>query len=153
MGGADVMRKMLGGAPALGSTTHRSLELRLQSPQVVENPIAEHRIPAGLAMGATLPLKSTSLEKADPPSWSDEDLVQGKGQLLLFRGCSESAGANQPEIVMMQGWTEEQKRQALAGLKALLEAWMRPAPRAAGPKQPTRRRCRCRVRWWEATRW
>lgn len=119
MGGANLMRMMMGGSPAMGTTTNRSLELRLYSPQVVTNPTAEHRIPAGLGMGAALPLRSTTHGKGEAPTWKEEDLVQGKGRMLLFRGCAESAGADQPEIVSMQGWTAEQKRQAMAGLKAL----------------------------------
>jgi len=125
MGGGNLMRMMLGGSPAMGTTTSRSLELRLESPQVVANPTAEHRIPPGLAMGATLPLKSLSTGKGEPPTQQEIDLVEGKGRMLLFRGCGESAGADQPEIVSMTGWTAEQKRQALVGMKALAGmAWV-----------------------------
>lgn len=119
MGGANLMRMMMGGAPAMGSVTHRGLELRLESPQVVANPTAEHRIPAGLGMGAALPLKTVTLEKGEMPTWKEEELVEGKGRLLLFRGCAESAGADQPEIVSMGEWTEEQRRQAKAAMQAL----------------------------------
>lgn len=118
-GGANLMRMMMGGAPVMGTTTSRSLELRLESPRVVPNPTAEHRIPVGLGLGAALPLKSTSLEKGEPPTWKEEELVEGKGRLLLFRGCAESAGADQPEIVSLQGWTADQKRQMVAAMKAL----------------------------------
>ena len=119
MGGANMMRMMLGGAPAIGTTTNRTLELRLESPQVVANPTAEHRIPAGLGMGAALPLKTLTLEKGEPPTFKDGELVEGNGRLLLFRGCAESAGADQPEIVSLRGWTEEQRRQAKAAIQAL----------------------------------
>ena len=119
MGGANWMRMMMGGAPTMGTSTNRSLELRLASPQVVTNPTAEHRIPEGLGMGAALPLKSTSTGKGEQPVWKEEELMQGKGRMLLFRGCTESAAANQPEVVLMQGWSAEQKRQAMAALKDL----------------------------------
>jgi hypothetical protein len=119
IGGANMMRMMLGGAPAIGTTTNRTLELRLESPRVVANPTAEHRIPAGLGMGAALPLKTLTLEKGEPPSFKDLELGEGNGRLLLFRGCAESAGADQPEIVSLRGWTEEQKRQAKAAIQAL----------------------------------
>jgi len=118
-GGADLMRMMLGGRPAMGTTVSRSLGLELESPQVVANPTAEHRIPATLGMGATLPLRSITLGKGERPTWKEPDLVEGKGRMLLFRGCAESAGAGQPEIVSLQGLAAEQKREALAGLAAL----------------------------------
>lgn len=119
MGAGNLMRMMLGGAPSMGTTTSRTLELRLDSPRVVANPTAEHRIPAGLGMGASLPLKSATFEKGELPSVKDAELMEGKGRMLLFRGCAESAGADQPEIVSLRGWSAEQRRQALAGLKAL----------------------------------
>ena len=118
-GGAGMMRMMLGGRPAIGTTTSRSLELRLESPQVVANPTAEHRIPAALGMGTALPLRSLSLGKGERPTWKEPELVEGKGRMLLFRGCAESAGADQPEIVSLQGLAAEQKRAVLAGLAAL----------------------------------
>lgn len=118
-GGADLMQMMLGGRPAMGTTVSRSLELRLESPQVVANPTAEHRIPAALGMGAALPLRSLTLEKGERPTWKEPELVEGKGRMLLFRGCAENAGTDQPEIVSLQGLAAEQKREALAGLAAL----------------------------------
>jgi hypothetical protein len=123
MGGAGMLQMMLGGRPAMGSTTSRQLELRLQSPQSAANPSAEHRIPAAMAMGTALPLKSGS----DSPGqqdreWKEEDIPEAKGRLLLFRGCAESAGAGQPEIITLQGLSKEQRRQALSGLKRLATA-------------------------------
>jgi hypothetical protein len=138
IGGGNMVRVMLGGRPALATTTTRSLELRLDSPQVVAAPTAEHRIPAALAMGAALPLQSTRLGKGEPPTWKEQELVEGKGRMLLFRGCAESAGADQPEIVLMQGWTAEQKSQAMAGMKALAAMpWALDASGTSGLWPPT----------------
>ncbi|KAF0653241.1 hypothetical protein L107_09901 [Cyanobium sp. Copco_Reservoir_LC18] len=119
MGGAGMLQMMLGGRPAMGASS-RQLELRLQSPQTAANPRAEHRIPAAMAMGTALPLTSGS----DSPGergreWKEEDIPEAKGRLLLFRGCAESAGAGQPEIITLQGLSKEQRRQALSGLKRL----------------------------------
>ena len=119
MGGAGMLQMMLGGRPAMGATS-RQLELRLQSPQTAASPTAEHRIPATLAMGAALPLKSGG----DSPGkqgreWKEEDIPEAKGRLLIFRGCAESAGAGQPEIFTLKGLTTEQRRQVLSGLKQL----------------------------------
>lgn len=122
MGGDALMQMMMGGPPAMGSNATRSLELRLHSPRVVPNPTAEHRIPPGLALGTALPLTSTSLGRGEAPTWADEQLAQGKGRLLLFRGCAESASADQPEIVSLQGWTAEQKRQLLQAMPPNVDA-------------------------------
>jgi hypothetical protein len=119
MGGAGMLQMMLGGRPAMG-TTRRQLELRLQSPQTAANPNAEHRIPAAMAMGTALPLKSGSDSPGEQSrEWKEEDIPEAKGRLLIFRGCAESAGAGQPEIITLQGLSKEQRRQALSGLKRL----------------------------------
>ncbi|AFY30269.1 hypothetical protein [Cyanobium gracile] len=119
MGGAGMLQMMLGGRPAIGATS-RQLELRLQSPQTAANPTAEHRIPAAMAMGTALPLKSGTDSPGQPGrEWKEEDIPEAKGRLLIFRGCAESAGAGQPEIITMQGLSKEQRRQALSGLKRL----------------------------------
>jgi hypothetical protein len=74
-------------------------------------------------MGTALPLKSSS----DSPGqsgrkWKEEDIPEAKGRLLIFRGCAESAGAGQPEIITLKGLTTEQRRQVLTGLKQLATA-------------------------------
>lgn len=119
MGGASMLQMMLGGRPAMGATS-RQLELRLQSPQTAANPTAEHRIPAAMAMGTALPLKSGADSPGQPGrEWKEEDIPEAKGRLLLFRGCAETAGAGQPEIITLQGLTKDQRRQVLSGLKRL----------------------------------
>lgn len=119
MGGAGMLQMLMGGRPAIGAPS-RQLELRLQSPQTAASPAAEHRIPAALAMGAALPLTSVAEGPGQPQrEWKEEDIPEGKGRLLIFRGCAESAGAGQPEIISLQGLTREQRRQALSGLKRL----------------------------------
>ncbi len=119
MGGAGMLQMMLGGRPAMGASS-RQLELRLQSPQTAANPNAEHRIPAAMAMGTALPLTSGAASPGQlGREWKEEDIPEAKGRLLLFRGCGESAGAGQPEIITLQGLTTEQRRQVLSGLKRL----------------------------------
>ena len=119
MGDAGMLQMMLGGRSPMGATS-RQLELRLQSPQTAANPTAEHRIPAAMAMGTALPLKSGTEHPGEPArEWKEEDIPEAKGRLLLFRGCAESAGAGQPENITLQGLTKEQRRQVLTGLKRL----------------------------------
>lgn len=118
MGGADIMRMMMGGRPAMNSTS-RQLELHLQAPGKVASPTAEHRIPPALAMGTALPLRSGSDSPGQPGQWQDKDIPEPKGRLLIYRGCAESAGAGQPEIITLNGLLPQQRRQALEGLRRL----------------------------------
>ncbi len=118
LGGADIVRMMMGGRPSMDSTS-RQLELRLQAPGKAASPTAEHRIPPAMAMGTALPLKSGSDSPGQPGQWQDKDIPEAKGRLLIFRGCAETAGAGQPEIITLQGLLPEQRRQVLEGLKRL----------------------------------
>ncbi len=118
MGGADIMRMMMGGRPAMNSTS-RQLELRLQAPGKVASPSAEHRIPPAMAMGTALPLRSGNDTPGQPGQWQDKDIPEPKGRLLIYRGCAESADAGQPEIITLKGLLPEQRRQALEGLRRL----------------------------------
>jgi hypothetical protein len=118
MGGADILRMMMGGRPSM-NTTSRQLELQLQAPGKVASPSAEHRIPPAMAMGTALPLQSGSDSPGQPGQWQDKDIPEGKGRLLIYRGCAESAGAGQPEIISVQGLLPEQRRLALEGLRRL----------------------------------
>ncbi|MEA5443189.1 hypothetical protein VB739_11555 [Cyanobium gracile UHCC 0281] len=104
MGGADIMRMMMGGRPSLNSTS-RQLELQLQAP--------------AMAMGTALPLRSGSDSPGQPGQWQDKDIPEPQGRLLIYRGCAESAGAGQPEIITLKGLLPEQRRQALEGLRRL----------------------------------
>ncbi len=118
IGGADIMRMMMGGRPSMNSTSHQ-LELQLQAPGKVATPTAEHRIPPAMAMGTALPLRSGSDSPGQPGQWQDKDIPEPKGRLLIYRGCAESAGAGQPEIITLKGLLPEQRRQALEGLRRL----------------------------------
>ncbi len=113
-----MMKMMMGGRPSFNATT-RQLDLRLQSPGTAPSPSAEHRIPPGLAMGAALPLKSTGFGPAEPPQWTQEAFPELKGRMLIYRGCAESAGAGQPEVISLQGLLPEQRRQAMQAMKQM----------------------------------
>jgi hypothetical protein len=128
MGSADIMKLMMGGRPSLNAAS-RQLQLRLQSPRTAPGPTAEHRIPPALAMGTALPLRSASFAPGKPSEWrlEDREIPEAKGRLLIFRGCAESAGAGQPQIISMQGLLPEQRRQAMEGFRRLAVL-----PRAAG---------------------
>ncbi|MDM7953222.1 MAG: hypothetical protein QUV07_08420 [Cyanobium sp. CZS 25K] len=134
--------------------TSRQLELRLQSPQTAANPTAEHRIPAAMAMGTALPLKSGG----DSPGlqgreWKEEDIPEAKDRLLIFSGCAESAGAGQPGIITLQGLTTEQRRQALSGLKRLATATGRAGTTGRWPAGEEAPALPAQASWWGAMWW
>lgn len=94
MGSAEMMRMVMGGG---ASSSSRTLELRLLGSRVpAEAPKAEHRIPQGLALGTALPLQSSAPSRG---AQGPEPLERPKGRLLIFRGCGETAGAGQPEVL------------------------------------------------------
>ena len=77
-----------------GQAAH-ALELRLASKQKPAGAAqADHLIPAGLQMGASLPLLTPVREEAAPAKWQ-----QPKGRMLFYWGCGEHVGAGQPTII------------------------------------------------------
>jgi len=98
MGSAEMMRMMMGGGSS--SSSSRTLDLQLQGSRVpTEAPKAEHRIPAGLALGSALPLLSSEPSRGAGTTEMPETLERPKGRLLIFRGCGETAGSGQPEVL------------------------------------------------------
>lgn len=89
---ADMMRMAMGGGGAM-----KTLALDLGSKRTPSGPpAASHFIPPGMAMGASLPLKSpTRSREASEPTEFDRP----KGRLLLFWGCGETARPGQPLII------------------------------------------------------
>ena len=100
-GGRPDMSQIMGMMSGRGASVMHSLDLKLASKQKAAAPEAQHFIPAGLQMGASLPLLSPAIEKAAP---SPRGEVSGtydkpKGRMLVYWGCGERAGANQPTVI------------------------------------------------------
>lgn len=96
-GGAAMMAAMAGGdAPA--PVKLLSLELGSNQPKNPAN--GEHLIPAGMAMGASLPLLG---ERSAPRQGEVErDRLPREvedGRILFFWGCGDSVGAGQPVVL------------------------------------------------------
>lgn len=98
MGGmGGFMAGMMGGPGQSGRRV--VLELGTQRPPA-DGPRADHYIPSGMNMGASLPLVTPRQTKPDPV---ERDLPQGmeppKGRLLLYWGCGDSARPGQPVVL------------------------------------------------------
>jgi hypothetical protein len=92
----QVMAMMNGG----GGAVMHSLDLRLASKDKAPAPAADHLIPPGLQMGASLPLLTparvveTPATPGMPTQWQ-----QPKGRMLIYWGCGEHVAAGQPTII------------------------------------------------------
>ena len=91
----QVMAMMNGGGQAM-----HTLDLRLASKERNAAPQADHLIPPGLRMGASLPLLTPVREEAPretsamPTQWQ-----RPKGRMLIYWGCGEHVGAGQPTMI------------------------------------------------------
>jgi hypothetical protein len=97
---AGMMGQMMG-----GGGPRKSLKLDLGSTREGNPAEATHHIPAGMTMGASLPLLGPERGTPLPPEPVERDISeppQGempKGRMLFFWGCGESAGAGQPVVL------------------------------------------------------
>jgi hypothetical protein len=101
-GGGNPMAALLGGGRG-GSVQHQ-LTLRLGSTLAPSggDPHADHFMPAGADLGASVPLVtpervSTSEEPTEPGA--PPDFRRPKGRMLIFWGCGAHAGPGQPVII------------------------------------------------------
>jgi hypothetical protein len=95
---AQMMAMMNGGG---GQAIH-TLELRLASKEKpAAAPQADHLIPPGLQMGASLPLLTPVREEAprDTTSGIPQQYERPRGRMLIYWGCGEHAGAGQPTVI------------------------------------------------------
>ena len=94
---AQVMAMMNGG----GEQATHTLDLRLASKEKpAATPQADHLIPPGLQMGASLPLVAP--ERPEAPREQSEMPAQfqrPKGRMLIYWGCGEHAAVGQPTII------------------------------------------------------
>lgn len=108
MGGAgggpsmmDIGRMMLGGGTG-GGGANRSMRLELGSQRGAGGtPAAAHEIPAGLNMGASLPLETPQRAPRPEPREDGvpENFEKPRGRMLIFWGCGEQAGSGQPYVI------------------------------------------------------
>lgn len=92
----QMMAMMNGG----GSVAH-TLDLRLASrTKPASAPQADHLIPPGLQMGASLPLLTPKAVREEPmPTQMPRDFQRPKGRMLIYWGCGEHVGTGQPTVI------------------------------------------------------
>lgn len=98
-GGLGSIMNMMRG----GNQTAHELVLRLGSTRTAANalPAADHFMPQGAGLGASVPLV-TPQRGTNEPGGSPSGPQSGempRGRLLLFWGCGEHAGAGQPVVI------------------------------------------------------
>ena len=92
----QIMGMMTGGGSAVGHT----LDLRLASKQKpAATASADHWVPAGLQMGASLPLVTPAVVKEERVTGLPANYQQPKGRMLIYWGCGEHVTAGQPTVV------------------------------------------------------
>ena len=92
----QIMSMMNGGGSQVGHT----LDLRLASrDKPAATPQADHLIPPGLQMGASLPLITPVREETHGTPGMPPNFQQPKGRMLIYWGCGEHVSAGQPTIV------------------------------------------------------
>jgi hypothetical protein len=97
----DIGRMMMGGGMG-GGGANRSMLLELGSQRSASGaPAAAHEIPAGLNMGASLPLETPQRARRSEPreDGMPENFEKPRGRMLIFWGCNEQAGAGQPYVI------------------------------------------------------
>jgi hypothetical protein len=95
----DIGRMMLGGGMDGGPNRTMWLELGSQR-SASGTPAAAHEIPAGMKMGASLPLETPQRQRAEPrEDGMPENFEKPRGRMLIFWGCGEQAGAGQPYVI------------------------------------------------------
>lgn len=94
---SQIMGMMSGSAPPVAHTLELRLASRTKAPAAPE---ANHLIPPGLQMGPSLPLVTPAAPK---PVKETDGMPPGyekpKGRMLIYWGCGEHVGANQPTII------------------------------------------------------
>jgi hypothetical protein len=93
----SMMAMMNGGQAPVAHT----LDLRLASrDKPAAAPKADHLIPPGLQMGASLPLLTPVHEAAEPATpGMPAQWQQPKGRMLIYWGCGEHVSAGQPTVI------------------------------------------------------
>jgi hypothetical protein len=114
------------------SSVAHTLELRLSSKQKAAAPAAEHLVPMGLAMGSSLPLVTPAVT---PPVKATPGMPPGyerpKGRMLIYWGCGEHVGPNQPTVIDFAKLAAGQVPPGMAAMANAARAATRPGPHSA----------------------
>ncbi len=97
-GGLGAAMAMMGGG---GNQPAHELTLRIGSPRQADGPPkADHFMPQGAGLGASVPLNTPGpVGREEPAERLPNDMQTPSGRLLLYWGCGETAGPGQPVVI------------------------------------------------------
>jgi hypothetical protein len=123
---AQIMSMMHGG----GGGAQHTLNLYLASRDKAASPEAQHLIPPGMQMGASLPLIAP--QAATPvreTGGMPEHFQRPRGKMIIYWGCGEHAGAGQPTVI---DFSKLAAGQMPPGFSAMMSAVRAAQPPRAG---------------------
>ena len=130
-GGKPSMSQIMGMMSGRGAQAVRTLYLHLGSrTKATGEPAADHFIPAGLGMGPSLPLLTPKRVAPVPKTRPDmpENFERPKGRMLIYWGCGEHVGSNQPTVIDFAKVSAGQMPPGMAQLSRMAQS-------ASGPRQ------------------
>lgn len=112
--GMNMQAMMMGGGQ---SSYSHNLQLQLGTGRrAAGEPSAEHLPPAGLRVGASLPLVTPRGTPADPTPWKME---KPKGRMLIYWGCGDRVRDNQPAVIDYASMAAGKMPPAFASFRSL----------------------------------
>ena len=113
----QIMQMMSGGGSSVGHTLDLRLASRTKAPA---SPEADHLIPPGLQMGASLPLLTpVRAEPERAPTSLPANFQKPKGRMLIYWGCGEHVGAGQPTVIDFAKVAEGQVPPGMAAMASM----------------------------------
>jgi len=113
----QIMQMMSGGGSSVGHTLDLRLASRTKAPA---SPEADHVIPPGLQMGASLPLLTpVRAEPERAPTSMPANFQKPKGRMLIYWGCGEHVGAAQPTVIDFAKVAEGQVPPGMAAMASM----------------------------------
>jgi len=130
-GGRPSLGQMMSMMNSGGNSVAHMLSLRLSSrDRPAGDPQANHFIPAGMQMGASLPLVTPPPPKQYSGTSSPSEpgsYEKPQGRILIYWGCGEHAGAGQPMVIDFSKMAEGQIPPGLEALAKIGRAMGRMA--------------------------
>jgi len=103
---------------ARGMAPGRWLDLALHTRNKPSGSDATHAIPAGMQLGASLPLVPVTApprSEREPGEVTEEPRERPSGRLLIYWGCGETVRAGQPRVIDLAGGDTQAFGRAFAG--------------------------------------
>ena len=118
-----------------------TLALTLASRDKAAPPQANHLMPPGLQMGASLPLLAPEQVRQDTAAVEGmpQNFQRPKGRMLIYWGCGDHAGAGQPTVIDFAKVAAGQMPPGMAQLAGLAHVVRRPSSAPGFGEWPNRK--------------